>query len=330
MTDPAAPSLSFGLPYRVAHVNGIDVRYLDVGSGPLILLLHGFPDFSYTWRHLLSPLAGAGFRVVAPDLRGSGGSSRPSDTEGYTYFHVIGDLVGLMDELCVEQAVVVGHDMGAYVAMHMALIVPARVRAVASLSIPLRKRPPRPPLTLLETVFGPRFYQIQFQVPDAPEADLERHLESFLPGILVGLSADAPHPITSLVLDEGAMFSDLFPMPDRLPGWLTEADCAAYIETFRKTGFDGALGSYRNIDRNWELLGPWASAIVSVPAMYITGDQDIAYTIARASGTLEEMPLLVPDLRRSTVLADTGHWLTQEKPAELTAELLGFLGELYR
>lgn len=325
--DTSSPP-PFGLPYRATHVNGIALRYLDAGAGPAVLLLHGFPDFAYTWRHQLQPLADAGYRVIAPDLRGGGGSSRPQDTHAYTYFHVIGDLIALMDELGVGEAVVVGHDMGAYVAWNMSLIIPERVRAVAALSIALRRRPPRPPLELLGSVYGPRFYQIQFQTLETPEADLDARVETFLPGILVGLSADAAEPVTSLVLPEGAMFSDLFPAPERLPRWLTDQDVAAYVETFRATGFRGELAAYRNIDRNWELMAPWAHARVSVPAMYVTGDLDIAYIIAKQSGSLQEMSSMVPDLRRSTVLPHTGHWISQERPDELNAELLTFLNDL--
>ena len=327
MTD-TAPLPTAGLPYATAHVNNVDIRYLDQGTGPAILLLHGFPDFSYGWHRLLDPLAQAGYRVVAPDLRGHGGSSRPAEAESYTYFHIIGDIVALMNQLEIDDAVVVGHDMGAYVAMNMALIVPQRVRAVVSLSIPLRKRPPRPPMAILDSVFGPNFYQIRFQQQGPPDEDLDANVETFLPGILVGLSADTTHPVSSLVLEEGTAFSALFPAPDSLPQWLTRDECDAYVATYRATGFSGGLASYRNIDRNWELMGPWENETVKAPAMYVTGDDDIAYKIGKRAGTLDEMAEVVPGLRRTVVIENTGHWLALEQPAQLATELLTFIAEL--
>jgi pimeloyl-ACP methyl ester carboxylesterase len=311
--------------FETATVNGVELRYLDRGEGPLVLLLHGFPEFSHSWRKQLEPLSAAGYRVVAPDLRGYGGSSVPEEVGAYTYFHIIGDLVGLMDQLGHEKAAVIGHDMGSYVAWHMALTLPRRVSAVAGLSVPFRKRPPVPPLSLAARAFGPDFYQLKFQERGVAEPDLEARVESFLPGILVGLSADGEDPAKELIVPDGTAFADLFPAPAELPGWLTGEDVTAYIEAFRRSGFVGALNWYRNIDRNWELMAPWADEPIRVPALYAAGELDLAYRIAAVSGTLEEMKETVPDLRR-LVIPDCGHWLNQEHPEAVNAALLDLLG----
>jgi pimeloyl-ACP methyl ester carboxylesterase len=313
------------LPYRTTAINGIELNYIDAGEGPAVLLLHGFPDIAYTWRHQIGPLTTAGFRVIAPDMRGCGGTTVSGDVAAYTYMHIIGDLTGLMDELGIADAAVVGHDMGGYVAWNMALIVPDRVRAVVGMSVALRARPSVSPLTALGRALGPGFYQLRFQVPDGPDSDLQDHVENFLPGILVGLSADAPEPVTSLVLGDGQVFSDLFPAPASLPAWLTAADCQRYVQAYEKTGFFGGLASYRNLDRNWQLTAPWNRARVTQPAMYIAGRQDIAYAIAVQSGALTEMETTVPGMRRTVVLEDCGHWISQEQPEAFNAELLSFL-----
>jgi pimeloyl-ACP methyl ester carboxylesterase len=312
--------------FETAAVNGVELRYLDRGEGPLVLLLHGFPEFSYSWREQVGPLSAAGYRVVAPDLRGYGGSSVPEEAGAYTYFHLIGDLVGLMDHLGHQKAAVVGHDMGSYVAWHMALTLPGRVHAVAGLSVPFRKRPPVPPLALARRAFGPDFYQLKFQEMGVVEPDLEARVEEFLPGILVGLSADGEDPARELVVPAGTMFADLFPAPEELPGWLAAEDVAAYVEAFRRSGFVGPLNWYRNIDRNWELMAPWANEPIRVPALYAAGELDLAYRIAEVGGTLEEMKETVPDLRRTLVIPDCGHWLNQERPEVVNEALLELLG----
>lgn len=317
------------LEYAEAAVNGITLRYLEQGEGPLILLLHGFPELGYSWRHQLGPLAAAGYHVVAPDLRGYGGSSAPAAVDAYTYFDIIGDLAALMDELGHREAVVAGHDMGSYVAWHMALVLPRRVCGVAGLSVAHRRRRPEPPLRVLEAAFGPDFYQVRFQQPEITDAELAGRVEEFLPGIFAGLSADAAEPIESLVIPPGQGFADLFPAPASLPGWIDEGEMAVYAEAFRRTGFTGALNWYRNTDRNWALLAPWAGLPVEPPAIYVAGELDIAYRIAAASGALADMEETVADLRDTVVVPDCGHWVNQERPEVVNEALLGLLEVAY-
>lgn len=309
------------LPYARAVVNGIELSYVDLGEGPLVLLLHGFPELAYSWRHQIGPLAEAGYRVVAPDLRGYGSSGAPAAVDAYTYLDIIGDLVGLMDQLGYRDAVVVGHDMGAFVAWYMALLLPQRVRAVAGLSVALRHRPAEPPTKILEAVYGQDFYQIRFQEPGRIDEELARRVEDFLPGSFVGLSGSAPEPVESLVIPPGMGFADLFPAPERLPEWLTEEEMDVYVESFRRSGFTGPLNWYRNIDRNWALLSPWNGAPVTVPAMYLAGEQDITYRIARETGGLTDMEETVTDLRETIVIPGCGHWVNQEQPEAVNEAL---------
>jgi pimeloyl-ACP methyl ester carboxylesterase len=323
VSDPV-PGPPHDLNYAESEVNGITLRYIDEGEGPLVLLLHGFPDLAFSWRHQVRHLSAAGYRVVAPDLRGYGPDA-PQAVEAYTYFDIIGDLVALMDELGYQDVVVAGHDMGSYVAWHMALLLPQRVRAVAGLSVAHRRRRPEPPMSVLEATFGPDFYQVRFQQPAVVDEELERRAEAFLRGIYVGLSADAAEPVESLMIPPGKGFADLFPAPDALPAWLGEDDLAAYVDGFARSGFTGPLNWYRNADRNWALLAPWAKAAVQPPAIYLAGERDIAYRIAVASGALTDMEETVADLRGTIVVPDCGHWVNQEKPEAVNEALLELL-----
>lgn len=317
----------FDLPYANSEVNGITLRYIDHGEGPLVLLLHGFPDLAFSWHHQIVALVEAGYRVVAPNLRGYHGSPGPEPVDTYTYFDIIGDLIGLMDHLGCPDAFVAGHDMGSYVAWHMALVLPQRVRAVAGLSVPFRRRRPEPPLSVLEAAFGPDFYQVRFQQPRVADEELAERVETFLPAIFVGLSGDAAEPITSLVIPPGQGFADLFPEPPSLPDWLPADEMALYVEAFREGGFTGPLNWYRNTDRNWALLAPWAGEPVRVPAIYVAGELDIAYRIANATGGLADMEDTVADLRRTVVVPDCGHWVNQERPDAVNEALLTLFGE---
>jgi pimeloyl-ACP methyl ester carboxylesterase len=314
-------------PARAIEVptNGITLSCSRQGTGPLVLFLHGFPELGRSWRHQLGPVAAAGYEAVAPDLRGYGASSAPADPAVYTQFDLVGDLVGLMDALGHRTAVLVGHDMGAGLAWAMAQVVPHRVRGVAALSVPAKPRGTAAPLAAAP----PAFYQKWFQEPGVAERDLDAHVETFLPGIFDRLSGKpAAGAIDSLTVPDGGGFSDLFPAPPALPDWIEAAEMAGYVETFRRTGFRGGLNWYRMIDTNWRLAAGWAPGRVEVPALYVVGEHDIAYSMNHASGAIDAMPVTVPDLRGTVVLPGCGHWTAQERPDEVTEALLAFLRTL--
>src|SRR6184192_337531 len=163
------------MQHRTFSINGIRMHVAEQGSGPLVLLCHGFPESWYSWRHQLSALAAAGYHAVAPDMRGYGGTDRPDDIGQYTLLHLVGDMVGLVDALGEDTAVIVGHDWGAPVAWHAALLRPDRFRAVAGLSVPFRGRSPVRPTTVMPQDDAALFYQPYFQAPGVAEAELERN-----------------------------------------------------------------------------------------------------------------------------------------------------------
>src|SRR5215467_6468656 len=134
------------ISHRTVETNGIHMHVAEAGEGPLVLFLHGFPESWYSWRHQLAALAEAGYHAVAPDQRGYGQTDRPEAVESYTQLELVAHVVGLLDALDTEQAVVVGHDWGAPVAWNTALLHPDRVRGVAGLSVPYIPRGPREPI----------------------------------------------------------------------------------------------------------------------------------------------------------------------------------------
>ncbi|MER7403895.1 alpha/beta hydrolase [Streptomyces sp. NPDC000070] len=312
-------------------VNGIRLHIAEQGEGPLVVLLHGFPESWHSWRHQFAPLAEAGFRVVAPDQRGYGRSDHPEDVDAYTILHLVGDVVGLVHALGEERAFVVGHDWGAPVAWHTALLRPDVVRGVAGLSVPPPFRGSQPPLTTMRKRFGGHFYWNYFEQPGVAEAEFEADTRTALRKLLYSASGDAPgagRPEQALVEDlERGWLADA-PDPEVLPGWLTEEDLDALTDSFAR-GFTGALNWYRNLDRNWELTAPWQGAVVSPPALYVYGDRDLVPAFPGTPELIEKLPELMPDLRRKPlVLPGCGHWTQQERPAEVNEALLGFLTEL--
>jgi len=158
--------------HRVVETNGIHMHLAEQGTGPLVVLCHGFPESWYSWRYQLGALAEAGFHAVAPDMRGYGQTDRPEEIEKYTLLHLVGDMVGLLDALRGESAVIIGHDWGAPVAWHAALLRPDRFRGVVGLSVPFRPRGQARPTTMMPQNEDAIFYQLYFQNPGVAEAEL--------------------------------------------------------------------------------------------------------------------------------------------------------------
>jgi pimeloyl-ACP methyl ester carboxylesterase len=295
------------LVHRQLRVDGVELHVAELGSGPPVVLCHGFPELWYSWRHQLPALAGAGYRVVAPDLRGYGQSSIPADVEAYDLTSVCEDMVGLLDDLGEERAVFVGHDWGATVVWQLALAHPARVSAVVGMSVPFMPRPPAPPVELLRAAFGEDFYIVWFQQLGVADAALARD----------------PRRTLTTPKQWTAQWSRDDETPIR-PAWLTEEDLRLYVEAFEQTGFSGGLNYYRNIDRTWQLTAHLAERRIEQPALFLTGSRDPVRQFMPA----EIMKGWVTDLRQSVVVEGAGHWVQQERPREVNAALLSFLGDV--
>ena len=321
------------IAHRTVETNGIRMHVAEQGTGPLVILCHGFPESSYSWRHQRPALADAGFHAVAPDMRGYGQTDAPEEIDRYTLLHLVGDMVGLLDALGVESAVMAGHDWGAPVAWHAALLRPDRFRAVVGLSVPFRPRGPVRPTTAMPQTEDAMFYQLYFQTPGVAEAELERDARATIRRLLYSASGDVPRIEGSARSDVGMVprrggFLDLMPDPDPLPPWLTAADIEFYAGEFARTGFRGGLNWYRNSDRNWELLAPFAGAQVTVPALYVAGDRDLVVAFRGMDQLIPNLSKFVPNLRRTVMLPGCGHWTQQERPGEVNAAMVAFLRDL--
>jgi pimeloyl-ACP methyl ester carboxylesterase len=319
------------LQHRVIETNGIHLHIAEQGQGPLVILCHGFPEGWYSWRHQLPALAEAGFHAVAPDMRGYGQSDRPHEIDQYTLLHLVGDMVGLLDALGAPSAVIAGHDWGAPVAWHAGLLRPDRFRAVVALSVPYRPRGPVRPTTVMPQTEDAVFYQLYFQTPGVAEAELERDPRLTIRRLLYSGSGDArgaasltaPGAVGMVPRDGG--FLSRGADPASLPAWLTEADIDHFAGEFARTGFRGGLNWYRNIDRNWELLAPFAGSRVTVPALYVAGDRDLVVAFRGMDQLIANLKQFVPGLRKTIMLPGCGHWTQQERPREVSLAMVEFL-----
>jgi pimeloyl-ACP methyl ester carboxylesterase len=292
-------------------VNGIELSVQVSGTGPAVVLAHGFPELGYSWRHQVPALAAAGYRVIVPDMRGYGLSSRPDDVSAYDVHTVGRDLVGLLDALGEGEAAFVGHDWGAAVVWALALTHPERVRGVAGLSVPFTPPAPVSPLSILRRRLGDDFYMVWFQEPGVADAALARNVRRTLSTVMSSTQFSVlVHPCQAAA-------------EPPLPGWLPAADLDIYVAAYERTGFTGGLSYYRNIDRNWE-LSRTLGARIGRPAMFLAGSQDPVARFMPAG----HLPECVDDLRASIVIDGGGHWIQQERPAEVNAALLDFLAGL--
>jgi pimeloyl-ACP methyl ester carboxylesterase len=312
--------------HRRVVANGLNVHVAEQGTGPLVLLCHGFPESWYSWRHQIPALAAAGYRVVAPDLRGYGGTEGPPERESYTIMHLVGDIVGLVAALGEQQATLIGHDWGANVAWQAALLRPDVFPVLAALSVPYRQRGPAPPLRLLRQAGLNTYYWIYYQDVGVADAEYDRDPKATLRRTLYTFSGDAPHSDTNRrILEPGKGALDSTLEPDHLPAWLSEADLDYMAGELKRNGFRNPLNYYRNIDRNWELLAPWAGAVVRQPTLFIAGKEDHVIRGPTGEKQLRDLPVTVPGLKKMVLLDGAGHYIQQERPREVTSAILEFL-----
>lgn len=309
-----------GFTNRVVATNGIRLAVRDEGSGPAVVLCHGFPELAYSWRLQVPALVAAGFRVLVPDQRGYGDSDRPADAAAYDIHHLTGDLVGLLDALAIERAVFVGHDWGGLVVWMMPLLHPGYTAGVVGVNTPYLPRAPVPPVGMIRAAFGDNHYIVHFQRPGVADAALARDVRRVFTQLLrrgVPLAE-----VEARVAARGRMPNLVEMVEDEPLGEPLVGDdvIQIYVDTFTRTGFTGGINWYRNLDRNWETTPQLAGARITVPALMIVAEWDTALRPELA----EPMKRLVDDLEFVTI-PRCGHWTQQEHPDELNRLLVDWL-----
>lgn len=311
---------------HTVHVNGIDMAYADQGTGPAVVLCHGFPGLAFSWHHQVRALAAAGYRVIAPDLRGYGGTDAPADPAAYDRATTVADMTGLLDTLGIDRAVFAGHDFGASLTWDLPLWAPDRVAGVIVLSVPLMARSPVPPTTAYAHMAREHFLHMHyFQTPGPADAELDGDPARFLATIYWALSdADRwlscfDHP------SEGNGYLDVLPAPPPLPWpWLSREEFAVYVDAYTRAGFTGGLNWYRAMDSVWEQNARFADSTVTVPAAFIAGSREPVVKMMGADA-LEQMRAHVTDLRMLRLIDGAGHFVQLQCPDEVSTAMTEFL-----
>ena len=317
--------------FKKIKSNGINMRLAMSGdSGPLLLLAHGWPESWYSWRHQLTGLAAAGYRVVAPDMRGYGETDAPPEVDDYDMDHLTGDMVGILDALNESTATIIGHDWGAPVAQFSALYYPQRFTSLVIMSVPYSGRASRNPLETMRATFADNFFYILYH--NEPGGVAEQDYDRDPRGILSRLymSPDSPREapqITNPKRSAGGWIPRLG-APRGLPDWLTGEDLDYYVDQFTAAGFRGGVNYYRNIGRNWELMADRTDFVIKVPSMFLAGEKDIVIARASKDALQTTMKPYFTDLRNVVLFPGIGHWVQQEAPEATNNVLLDFLKTL--
>ena len=319
-SDDMTSDFSEGIKQYDIETNGITLHVTEQGEGPAVLFCHGFPDTAYTWRRQMKVIASAGYRAIAPDMRGYGESSAPLDASLYTPLHTTGDLIGLLDALEIPRAILVGHDWGATHAWNAALMRPDRFAAVFCLSVPFV---PRSDVSVFDRMrkagLQDKFYMFEQIRADADE--IWANAAVTIPGMLYWASGTAPAGQQWSPMDPARSLYRAAPGP--VPSWAPPDYVAHNIAQFQRTGFHGGLNYYRAAEPYFVLSGPWKGAKIVQPSFFIWG---------KADGLKELYPLSLNDLRAGLPglvggleLDNVGHWVQHEAAAEVSDQLLKFV-----
>lgn len=299
-----------------------------VGEGPLIILMHGWPELGLSWRNQMKPLADAGYTVAAPDMRGYGLSSKPADTAHYSFFAAADDMAAVADHLGHRRWISVGHDLGSNVAWRTALSFPDRVAGVFSFSVPYVGSPPAPRNDLYDVTFPDRFFYMRYFESVGPaEAELERDVRDSLRRIYYSLSGDAPLAdwLRERPIDDPLM-KGLTPPPPGELSFMNDAVLDRYAAAYKAGGFFAPISWYRNYPYDFQRLAQFGDLRIAQPSGFLCGEKEIVLTMY--PGALEQQRELLKDLRMEAILPDAGHWIQQERPAECTDALLRFVRDL--
>ncbi|KAL2345653.1 hypothetical protein Fmac_006938 [Flemingia macrophylla] len=313
-----------GIKERTVEVNGIKMHVAEKGEGPVVLFLHGFPELWYTWRHQMVALSSLGYRAVAPDLRGFGETEAPPSVTNYTVFHIVDDVVALIESLGVGQVYLVAHDWGAIIGWYLCLLHPERVKAYVCLSVPFLHRDPHVrTVDGLCATYGPDYYICRFQKPGEMEAQMAAVGTPYvIRNILTTRETGPP------ILPKGEYGTGFNPnMSSTLPSWLTQDDLDYYVSKYEKTGFTPPLNYYRNLNLDWELLAPYTGVKIQTPVKFITGELDTVYTTPYFREYIDNGGFKedVPNLKQVIVQKGVAHFNNEETADEINDHIYHFI-----
>ncbi|XP_023744599.1 uncharacterized protein LOC111892782 [Lactuca sativa] len=310
------------IQHKNIKVNGINMHVAEIGEGPVVLFVHGFPELWYTRRHQMLYISSKGYRAITPDLRGFGDSEAPPSSTSYMAFHVVGDLVCLLDSLGLDKVFLVGHDWGAIISWYLCLFRPDRIKALVNMSVVYKPRNPSvKPVDLTRHTFGDDFYICRFQEigweAEFAKVDIKKLLASSY------FQRDPTPPMLP------KHFANVFQHapPYTIPSWFTQQDLDYFASKYHATGFAGPLNYYRCFDLNWELCATWTGSKIMVPVKFIVGELDLVYSFP---GTKEYIhgggfKELVPGLENIVVMEGAAHFINQEKPQEINNHIYDFI-----
>ncbi|MEY2757349.1 MAG: hypothetical protein RIR33_1127 [Pseudomonadota bacterium] len=327
-TPETTPSPVPGVSFRMVETNGIRLRVAETGSGPLVILVHGWPESWYSWRHQMPVIAAAGYKVIAPDMRGYGKSDKPAAVEAYDTHQTSADIVGLIDAYGEEKAIVIGHDWGASVTWSTALLHRERVSAMIAMSVPNGGRGTIRPTDGMKAANagGENFYYILYhQEPGVAEAEYDADPRGILSRLYSISGAPLEPPVITDPKRSAGGWIPRLGKPKQLPAWLTQQDLDYLVGEFTDAGFRGGVNYYRNMDRNWETTPQLSGATIKVPVAFLAGTDDIVIRGAKEPALRTSMSRVAEDLRAVTLIPGAGHWIQQEKPQETNAFILDFL-----
>lgn len=316
-----------GVSFRFIESNGLRMRIAEAGEGPLILLAHGWPESWYSWRHQMTMLANSGYHVVAPDMRGYGETDKPADVDDYDIVHLAGDMVGVLDALGEETAIMVGHDWGSIVAWNAVLLHPQRFSALIAMSVPYGGRARQSPMVGWKAAFGDNFYYILYhnEPGGVAEAEYDANPRGLLSRLYLSPSSPREAPLVTDPLRSAGGWIDRLGEPKGMPGWLEADDLDYVISMFEKSGFRGGINYYRNFQRNWEITDNLDGVKVQMPTLFIAGARDVVIAGATQEQLTASMSRATEDLRGVVLIPGIGHWVQQEAPEETNQAILDFL-----
>jgi len=317
------------LKEKYFNLNNINIYAKEIGEGPLVIMVHGWPESWYSWRYQLKPIADLGYKVLAIDVRGYGQSSKPYEVEKYDMLSLVGDIINIINKENVENAILIGHDWGAPICWSTAALHPDKIKAVIGLSVPHARRGSISNIELWRQIYKDNFfYQTYFQAEGVAEKELEKDIGSSLRKIYYWISAEGHDAKVRTNFDKDSELLDGLIDPDPFPNWLSSNDLDFYINEFKNSGFRGPINRYRNQDRDWEKIPELSTLKIEVPSFFIGGGKDSVRKFLKGHDIYENPGKNCTNFYGKLIIEEAGHWVQQEAPQKTTDGIISFLKKI--